>query len=262
MIVERLGFTVLASGTENPDDKPIANVIFVHGLRGHPRQTWESTEPQVAEKRSSSPFTKWLKRPHSDEANSPESKKKQDQESSVFWPADLLPMKIPKAQIMTYGHDADVIGGPLQGANKDSITQRGRNLMIQLEREIGNTSPIIFVVHSLGGIIVKEGLQWSKTRLQEQFRVLHQRTRHIIFMGTPHQGSDLASMGKLVANFAAVALVDSNKALLDSLTVESEVLDRISDEFSSMLHSNDFTVHSFQEGRGMSGLKGFSGKAS
>lgn len=33
-----------------------------------------------------------------------------DKKAKVFWPRDLLPGKLPKARIITFGYDADVIG--------------------------------------------------------------------------------------------------------------------------------------------------------
>ncbi|KAI9800977.1 MAG: hypothetical protein M1825_003511 [Sarcosagium campestre] len=240
--VERLGYTVLASGGSDSDQLPVANIVFVHGLRGHPKKTWE-----YADKKKANPFTKWLKRPTSED-------------DSVFWPADLLPNTVKRAKIMTFGYNADIFGSPLQGASKTTITQHGRDLMVQLERIVGNTEPVIFVVHSLGGIVLKEGLHWAKTRLEEKYQALYKRVKHVIFLGTPHRGSKMAPWGGFVANFAAIALQDGNKVLSKSLSVDNEILDQIHDSFALMLHSNDFTVHSFQEGRGMSGIKGFSDK--
>ncbi|KAI9849349.1 MAG: hypothetical protein M1837_004809 [Sclerophora amabilis] len=256
--VERTGYTVLASGASSVDQGHIANIIFVHGLRGHPRTTWE-----YVEKKNASPLAKRIKRPKSDDAKVESHSAQQGHSGGgVFWPADLLPNTIKNAKIMTYGYDADVIGGPLQGASKTTITQHGQDLMVQLEREVASTEPIIFVAHGLCGIIVREGLHWAKTRREGKYQALNKRVKHIVFLGTPHRGSEMASMGKLVANFAAVALQDSNKALLKSLSVDSEILDKVHYPFADMLHSNDFTVHLFQEGRGVSGVKPLSGKAS
>jgi hypothetical protein len=79
--------------------------------------------------------------------------------------------------VWTYGYNADVIGGLFQSNNKNSVSQHGRDLAVRLEREIDNEvsylwaldtdqiapltavlyqDPIVFVAHSLGGIIVKD----------------------------------------------------------------------------------------------------------
>ena len=63
-----------------------------------------------------------------------------------------------------------------------------------------------------------------------------------------------------MANLAALSLKDSNKKLLRSLEIDSEVLSNIHSGFMKMLHTGDFYVHSFQEGQGLSGWKGINGK--
>lgn len=131
--------------------------------------------------------------------------------------------------------------------------------MLKLEREVEG-DPIIFVAHSLGGILVKEGLHWSKSHISPRYRQLHQRTKDVIFLGVPHCGSEMANMGEILARLANVALRDTNKPLLSSLEVENELLDRINSEFGKMVQLEDFGVYSFQESSGLSGLKGFSGK--
>lgn len=131
--------------------------------------------------------------------------------------------------------------------------------MLKLEREVEG-EPIIFVAHSLGGILVKEGLHWSKSHLSPRYKQLHQRTKYVIFLGVPHRGSKMASMGETLARLANVSFRDTNRHLVRSLEVEDELLDRINVEFGKMVQVEDFGVYSFQESSGLSGLKGFSGK--
>jgi hypothetical protein len=92
--------------------------------------------------------------------------------ADVFWPEEYLVPDLPRARIWTYGYNADVVGGLFQANNKNSVSQHGRDLAVKLDREIDNEvynlfmlraslttilqDPVIFVVHSLGGIIVKD----------------------------------------------------------------------------------------------------------
>lgn len=177
----------------------------------------------------------------------------------IYWPQDLLPQDIQNARILTYGYDADVIGGFFKGASKNNITQHGRDLMLKLEREVEG-EPIVFVAHSLGGILVKEGLHWSKSHMSPRYQVLHERTKHVVFLGVPHRGSEMANMDEILARLANASLQDTNRHLVSSLDVENELLDRINSEFGKMVQLEDFSIYSFQEGSGLSGLKGFSGK--
>ena len=55
-------------------------------------------------------------------------------------------------------------------------------------------------------------------------------------------------------------LQDSNKKILETLEVDSEVLDNIHEDFIEMVSEHGIRIHSFQEGRGISGMKGLDGK--
>jgi hypothetical protein len=167
----------------------LLSVIFVHGLRGHPRGTWEtapttSSEPSSTHgidetkkhKSSKFPFKSFL-RPQA--GASPPTGTDQSQASNysskIFWPEQYLAPDIPQARIWTYGYNADMIGGLFQANNRNSISQHGRDLEVRLERDIEDEvipqsldiqrsavvlthlqKPIGFVAHSLGGIIVKD----------------------------------------------------------------------------------------------------------
>ena len=179
---------------------------------------------------------------------------------TVYWPGDLLPHAVPNAKIYSYGYDADVIKMAFQAAGKNSISEHGQNFMVELERHLDSQNPIIFVAHSLGGIVVKDVLRRAKTNLLPQFQRLHQRTRCVVFLGTPHRGSGKAGWGQIASNLAACALMDANKALLEGLAVNSEILESIHAEFMKIVYSDDLLIHSFQEGKGLSGLNGFGGK--
>lgn len=122
--------------------------MFIHGLRGHPRRTWEaaagaSYNIEALEKPKG--FKSLFKRRT---VASPSTRIEQSQASStlsssssllssnVFWPEDYLASDIPQARVWTYGYDADVIGGLFQANNKNSISQHGQDLSVKLEREI------------------------------------------------------------------------------------------------------------------------------
>jgi hypothetical protein len=86
------------------------------------------------------------------------------------------------------------------------------------------------------------------------------RTKLVIFLGTPHRGSEYAGWGQIASNLARLALQDSNKRLLETLEVNNEVLDNIHEEFKTFVFAGAIKIHSFQEAQGITGMKGVSAK--
>jgi len=81
-------------------------------------------------------------------------------------------------------------------------------------------------------------------------------TKLIIFLGTPHRGSAYAGWGQIASNLARLTLQDTNKKILETLEVNSEVLDYINENFTDIVYKSEIKIHSFQEARGISGMKG------
>ena len=79
-------------------------------------------------------------------------------------------------------------------------------------------------------------------------------TRGIIFLGTPHRGSNMTSLAKSVA-LVIQALQDVNVDLIRDLERESHILDRIRDSFCQILDRRTLTVFSFVEELAMTGGK-------
>lgn len=57
---------------------------------------------------------------------------------------------------MTWGYDTAVTKGIAAPTNKSNIFAHAKDLLYALDRERPQGRPLIFVAHSLGGIIVKE----------------------------------------------------------------------------------------------------------
>lgn len=127
------------------------SIIFVHGLRGHPRETWTSRyKPENQNMVGASKRRQHLRSlfrsssPHPESDNSSLQKGMATQQEQVFWPQDYLAEDIAQARVWTYGYNADVIGGLFRANGKDSVSQHGRNLAVRLEREVDNK---VFIFH-------------------------------------------------------------------------------------------------------------------
>lgn len=152
-LVEEEGFTILASG----GSKPLFDIVFIHGLQGHPETTWthvEVKEDQVTPNDNRSRRTIVGKALHLLRHNNSVPTK----EIRTFWPRDVLPSDFPSARILTYGYASKI--SYFFGSDKPShenMTENGRTFMngLAAHRSQAMERPLMLITHSLGGLIVK-----------------------------------------------------------------------------------------------------------
>ncbi|KAF2787873.1 ribonuclease-like protein p/mrp subunit [Melanomma pulvis-pyrius CBS 109.77] len=215
-MAENLGLTEIYRG-----DDPIVDIVAVHGLNGHPFQTWTT------------------------------------QNTNKFWlgDSDLLPSHLKRARILTFGYNAAVTA-LLGKTSSDRIMQHAQTLIAALvaDRELEDATqrPIIFICHSLGGIIVKRALIYSASRTSKLVQHLYSifvSTYGILFLGTPHNGSNkasLASVGRrMIDALTPSKVMDTDGQLVDALLEGSEVLQNITDMFVPLM--KNFRVYFFWE---------------
>jgi hypothetical protein len=91
----------------------------------------------------------------------------------------------------------------------------------------------------LGGLVVEKALSLSRSRSEAHLKQLEQYTIGIVFLGTPHHGSDLAAWAVVCAKFVS-RFKDTNLEILNVLKPESEVLRDTQDEFGQLLESRKY----------------------
>lgn len=77
-------------------------------------------------------------------------------EPTLFWPRDLLPQDCPNARILTYGYDTKITKYTSGSTSKNSVLSHSKDFLFALGRSHAKDCPLIFLAHSLGGIVVKE----------------------------------------------------------------------------------------------------------
>ncbi|KAF7817516.1 Protein SERAC1 isoform A [Senna tora] len=156
----------------SPDEKiPPVDVVFVHGLRGGPYKTW-----RIADDKSSTKST---------------LVEKIDQETGklgTFWPGEWLSSDFPDARLFTLKYKTNLT----QWSGASLPLQEVSSMLLEklVAAGIGNR-PVIFVTHSMGGLVVKQILYKAK---EESFDNLVNNTIGIVFYSCPHFGSKLADM--------------------------------------------------------------------
>jgi hypothetical protein len=117
---DRLGMFVYEDQEENDPDA--IDIVALHGLNGHWEKTWQS------------------------------SIRKGEQ---VVWLRDLLPQQIPHARIMSFGYDS-VLQFSKSVADIGTFAEQLLEDLISRRNGLAAKRPIIFICHSLGGIVVKK----------------------------------------------------------------------------------------------------------
>ncbi|KAI0471223.1 hypothetical protein F4859DRAFT_110994 [Xylaria cf. heliscus] len=264
------GFTMLHKGGTDPD----YDIFFIHGLNGRPDKSW--TYPRTPSEHKTKPslgttlrklFRKNKKHLEMSD-NSPDSTAVQESQD-IFWPRDLLPQEsmCKTARIMTYGYDSDVIKFA-DNANLSTITDHGETLLNGLAtvRTDCQNRPLMLIVHSLGGLVVKSALNRSALQKAPDLRAVVESTFAIIFFGTPHRGSDFAEIGKMAAHIASILTGRPyNPHIVQNLAQNSELLRQLRQNFEDvtldvMRKASRFESSTFQESRGWSTTPGFQNK--
>ncbi|KAI9776252.1 MAG: hypothetical protein M1839_000486 [Geoglossum umbratile] len=184
--IQCLGLIILEEGTS-----PIVDIVAIHGLNGHREKTWTAS-------------------------------------NNILWLRDLLPKDIPNARIFSWGYDVNTHSTSHLSAQY--LYGHARTLVSDLSRKRRVTKtqrrPIIFIAHSLGGIVVKSALIHSDAAREhalEEHRSIALSTYGIFFMGTPHQGGSGVALGELLVKVASI-FVKADNRILQHLERDSEYL--------------------------------------
>ncbi|KAJ5981898.1 hypothetical protein N7522_013526 [Penicillium canescens] len=159
------------------------------------------------------------------------------QQTKCLWLRDLLPesKKFKNARIMTFGYDASAFTGPLKSRHARIFTF-AQTLLSDLDdvrtSDTESVRPIIFIGHSLGGIVIKTALIYAHNH-QAQFEGILNSTKAIIFFATPHQGSDSAVWATYLGHLGSALGVHSTQATQD-LRRWSSVLVELTVNFSGL----------------------------
>lgn len=104
-------------------------------------------------------------------------------ESWIEWLAEEL----PDLAFWSYGYDAApsaLLGSPM------ILPDRATNALATLKAARVGEKGIVFVAHSMGGLLVKEMLREAETSAPE-YHAIASSSRLVVFLSTPHTGSDI-----------------------------------------------------------------------
>ncbi len=138
------------------DSAPVGNVVFVHGLDGDAVLSWQAKANKDA-------WPKWLG---------------EDLGGIGVW---------------AISYDASSSGWR---GHSMPVFDRAANVLAKLEASRLLNWPLVFVCHSLGGLLVKEMLRVGRDSGNANWTAINTHTKGIAFLSTPHSGSDVANWVK------------------------------------------------------------------
>lgn len=78
---------------------------------------------------------------------------------------------------------------------------------------------------------------------------IYSSTKDLLFLGTPHRGSEYAGWGEIARCLAGVVF-DTNSSLLKHLKVHNESLMQLEKHFDDLIYRRDFWIKTFIEAKG------------
>lgn len=154
-----------------------------------------------------------------------------------MWLCDSLPGDFPGCRIIIYGYDTKLQGSQ-SFQNLIDIGKKFQTAIRQVRQDA--RKPLIFLGHSLGGIVVKEAIILMRKSSIDADKLTFAATRRIIFFGVPNQGMDIRSLIPMVGDQA-------NRGFLHTLDHNSPLLRTRAEEFSESIGELRCEILNFYE---------------
>ncbi|XP_077295276.1 protein SERAC1 [Arctopsyche grandis] len=207
--------------TYRPKLPPKIDVVFIHGLLGEPFVTWRQRDQIDGDVNNSEQNTNetnfnfneddnfeivWRDIPesavrnpnhallvqNSDKVNISQEEKKNIGTKTKCWPRDWLPSDCPNIRVLGVSYETMMMEWSSGCGDVSSSEDRALLLGKALQKAGVGTRPIVWVAHSMGGVLVKHILVHSLESKDEENKKIANNTKGIIFFSTPHHGSRAA----------------------------------------------------------------------
>ncbi|OAL29393.1 hypothetical protein AYO22_02287 [Fonsecaea multimorphosa] len=176
--------------------------------------------------------------------------------NGTFWLKDFLPKALEergiRARVLVFGYNSNVVFQ----TSAAGVREQAANLLSRLSAERAKIDPphrpIIFLAHSLGGIVVKSSNDSDNllvlltltsvsnqalvhARLNEAYTNICEATFGLAFFATPHRGGEHARIGSVVADIAKLATGNTRNTFLDHLQKNSILSEQLGENFKSLI---------------------------
>jgi len=147
--------------------------------------------------------------------------------TNVFWPRDWLAEDFGrKVSILSVGYNNSQTGKVID------LNDQASNVLTNLTSSRVGTRPVIFIAHSMGGLLSKQLYLASKKADDENKKRISQNTAGFIFYGTPHFGAKLAVFLSILPGIS-----NAVEKLADQRTLQS-----LHDQFMNEIKNKTETI--------------------
>ncbi|KAH7291903.1 hypothetical protein KP509_29G041200 [Ceratopteris richardii] len=223
-----------AMETRGPYSDFQLDVVFVHGLCGGPFKTW-----RISDNKTSS----------TDKAGLVERIDVDSGREGTCWPKQWLSKDIPACRVLTVKYKTNL--SQWSGATLP-LQEVGAMLLQKLCAAGVGERPVVFITHSMGGLVVKQMLMQAGK--DERFSQLVKSTAGIVFYSCPHFGSKLADvpwrLGLVLRPAPSIGELRSGLVRLEELN-----------QYIRMLHKGGLDILSFSETKVTPLVEGYGGWA-
>lgn len=221
-ILEKYQDGVYVLHPQTRGNQPIkADVLFIHGILGAAFKTWRQKDRNI-------------------------SSENDDMESvndyTECWPKSWLATDCPNIRVLSVEYDTHLSDWmskcPAENQRK-SLAYRSQELLKKLLQAGVGQRPVVWVAHSMGGLLVKKMLLDAAE--DPQMQKLLKNTKGILFYSVPHHGT-----------FMAEYSVNVRYLLFPSIEVkelcrDSPALRNLNENFVDIVTDQDIQVLSFAE---------------
>uniref|UniRef100_A0A182RUK8 Protein SERAC1 n=1 Tax=Anopheles funestus TaxID=62324 RepID=A0A182RUK8_ANOFN len=118
---------------------------------------------------------------------------------SFCWPMEWLPKDFPSIRVLGLDYDSSLSQWSATGCPCEKydgkLQKRAAEFLEKLATsDVGQDRPIIWVGHSMGGLLIKSIMVQALESPNPKVRRLAENSRVVMFLGTPHRGSGVAKL--------------------------------------------------------------------
>ncbi|XP_078131223.1 protein SERAC1 isoform X1 [Sander vitreus] len=203
-------------------NQPIkADVLFIHGILGAAFKTWRQKDRNMLEE---------------------EKEAESRDDYTECWPKSWLAADCPNLRVLSVEYDSHLSDWmakcPAENQRK-SLAYRSRELLKKLKLAGVGERPVVWVAHSMGGLLVKKMLLDASE--DPDMQGLLKNTKGIMFYSVPHHGTFMAeySVNVRYLLFPSVEVRE--------LCKDSPALRNLNENFLNMAKEKEIKVLSFAE---------------